>query len=506
MRGALRVSARCAVAGRLGVAVGMPLAEAIAIAGDEAVTQPHDRAADLDALQKLAIRCRAFSPVCGIEPTDDRGCTETGQPAECVLLDLHGCTHLFGTDRAVAEAAVQTVARFGLAARAGVGPTVGLAWAAARAATAERPCVIDAAGAIAWLDRQPVAALRLPAETLDGLAGFDLRRVGALRQLPRQSLPSRFGDVLLRRFDQADGTTPEPVRPLLPPERLSRQWVGEHPVRSPTLAGEIAQRLAGELVEGLPSGLGLLELTATFGDGGDATQVATQVATKVAVRLAGPTRETVRVARLLDLKLERTPLPREITRVEVAAGGLASLAESPVDLFGQPVDAGDSLGRLLETLGGRLGTERVCRPKPTGETLPERAVRWVPAIGDAPAASPIATNATALNATALNATTATGAASRPILLVDPPRRVDVQADAESQPVRIQRRQRKRRQVDDVAHAWGPERIETGWWLDDDEHGCGERRRDYWRAQLASGACLWLFRDLWTGDWFHHGTF
>ena len=484
VRGALRVSACCDVASELGVAAGMPLAESVAIAGDEAVTQPHDRAADLEALRRLAMRCRAFSPVCGIEPTDEHGRTETGQPAECVLLDLLGCTHLFGTDARVAESALRTLDRFGLTVRAGVGPTVGIAWAASRAASDERPCVVSEEEAVPWLDQQPVSALRLPTNTMDRLASFDLHRISQLRRLPRQTLPSRFGEVLLRRLDQADGIAAEPVRPLLPSEKLSRRLVGEHPVRSPVLAGQIAQRLTAELVEALPSGIGLVGLSVAFGEERNTK--------RVDVRLARPSSEIDRIARLLDLQLERTRLPLEITLVEVVVGEVASLAESPVDLFGQPVDGDDALGRLMETLSGRLGSDRVCRAEPTGEVLPERAVRWMPVIGQSetrqrtrePPAEPAASSL------------------RPSLLVDPPNAIDVQTGEDGRPVRL----RQDRGIEVVAHAWGPERIETGWWLDDDADCSGERRRDYWQVQLAGGAWLWIYRDLRTGRWLHHGTY
>jgi protein ImuB len=48
----------------------------------------------------------------------------------------------------------------------------------------------------------------------------------------------------------------------------------------------------------------------------------------------------------------------------------------------------------------------------------------------------------------------------------------------------------------VAHHWGPERIETGWW----------RRqravRDYYRVETAEGCRFWLFRRG-DGRWFVH---
>jgi protein ImuB len=45
---------------------------------------------------------------------------------------------------------------------------------------------------------------------------------------------------------------------------------------------------------------------------------------------------------------------------------------------------------------------------------------------------------------------------------------------------------------------GPERIEAGWWEGRD---C---TRDYYLAQDAAGAQLWVFRDLNNGAWFLHG--
>jgi protein ImuB len=45
---------------------------------------------------------------------------------------------------------------------------------------------------------------------------------------------------------------------------------------------------------------------------------------------------------------------------------------------------------------------------------------------------------------------------------------------------------------------GPERIESGWWDGADV------ARDYYLASDASGARLWVFRDLRSGAWFMQG--
>ena len=469
----------------MGVAVGMPLAEAVAIVGDDAVTQPHDCETDATELQALALRCRAFSPICGIESEDG------------ILLDLLGCTHLFGTDRRVAEAAVRTLAGLGLDARAGVGATVGIAWAAARAASPALPYVVEDEQAEQWLDQQPVESLRLSTETLDGLASFDLHRVGQLRRLSRESLPSRFGEMLLHRLDQASGQVAEAVRPLLPKERLSRRWSGEYAIRSPKIAQEIACRLITELVARLPKGVGLVGVDVRFEE--ERPKPATP---PVEVRLTKPTGSPDRITDLFDLTLERTRLPREIYAIEVVAGEVLRLAEAPVDLFGQPLEGDDEFGRLVEKLSSRLGADRVCRAESTGEVLPERTVCWVPVLDDTSRGS--RSRPTTAGGTTSADTCATAELpeqARPTLLLRPPRPVDVHVVDDSPDI-----VRWERQREPVRHAWGPERIETGWWLDDDACGSGERRRDYWRTELQSGACLWLYRDLRTGRWWHHGTF
>ena len=45
---------------------------------------------------------------------------------------------------------------------------------------------------------------------------------------------------------------------------------------------------------------------------------------------------------------------------------------------------------------------------------------------------------------------------------------------------------------------GPERIESGWWDQDDV------RRDYYLARTAEGTRLWVFRDRHAGQWYLQG--
>ena len=62
----------------------------------------------------------------------------------------------------------------------------------------------------------PLAALRLPADMVAGLARLGLKRVADILDLPRAPLAARFGADLLRQLDRALGREDEPLSPLLP--------------------------------------------------------------------------------------------------------------------------------------------------------------------------------------------------------------------------------------------------------------------------------------------------
>ena len=53
---------------------------------------------------------------------------------------------------------------------------------------------------------------------------------------------------------------------------------------------------------------------------------------------------------------------------------------------------------------------------------------------------------------------------------------------------------------EVAHARGPERIETGWWKE------SYIRRDYYVIESSNGEIFWIFRRLENGRWLLHGLF
>jgi protein ImuB len=186
-----------------------------------------DRSADVAALKRLARWCRRYSPIVGLNGSNDL--PDAAEP-DALFLDVTGCAHLFGGEEALARQALRDMANLKLTARVAIADTIGAAWAVAFCAPAtgsgaesqgdRRRCAragemrvparrkagdgesgrkmsqsptcaanVVATGEQAMvLSRLPVEALRLPPKVVESLREFDLRTIGQLMQLPRETL------------------------------------------------------------------------------------------------------------------------------------------------------------------------------------------------------------------------------------------------------------------------------------------------------------------------------
>src|SRR5262249_57804275 len=103
---------------------------------------------------------------------------------------------------------------WGFSARIAIAGTIGAASALARFGAASITDVSrDARDDLAPL---PLAALRLPEETVAALARVGLKRIADILDLPRAPLAARLGADLLRQLDRALGREDEPLTPRLP--------------------------------------------------------------------------------------------------------------------------------------------------------------------------------------------------------------------------------------------------------------------------------------------------
>jgi len=517
LRSALRLVSVDASAAALGLAPGRSLADARA-AHPALVTRPRRPGAEARGRAGLIRWARRFSPWVGEDLA--------GLGEGALALDVTGCAHLFGGERAMAERMVEDLAALGLTARAGLADCRGAAWALARFAAGEaapggptgdavqvdapatrvrsparrRPearalsaqsaavAVAPPGATRAALADLPPAALRIPEETAAGLARLGLRRIGDLAALPRASLARRFGADLVTRLDQALGVTPEPVSPLKPPERFAARLSLPEPIGLRSDLEAALARLLARLearLEAAQRGARRLRLSVRRVDGSEQAEE---------VGLARPARDPGRLAPLFDQALERIEAGFGIDAVRLEATQTEPLAPRPhsghlearaaADARRTP-EGDEAFADLLGRLGARVGLERITRWIPAESHIPEKTAHLAAAAWSAPAEA-----------------WPSPPAPRPILLFRPEPATVLTGD---EGVRPPAAFRWRRAEHRLAAAAGPERIAPEWWLDDPEWRGGAR--DYWRVETETGVRLWLFALPGGGEgWFVHGIF
>ena len=500
-----------------GLSRGQPLRDAHAVCAD-LVTRTevaHRDAAFLGALHRWAGK---FSP--WVAP----------EPPEALVIDLTGCAHLFGGEAALVAQVETDCADLGLSVRAGIADTLGAAWALARhagggagshrsgdaidqearatrsravkrrhwerggaASTAPAPTA-DAATRIAPVGQAhgalaplPVAALRLPAETVEALARLGLRRIGDLSGQPRAALARRFGTGLVHRLDQALGSAPEPVSPAPPTDRFAVRMTLPDPIGLEDDVTAALDRMLPQLcarLERAGRGVRTLRLEAHRTD---------QSMEWRHVSLARPAHRADRLRPLLQVKaaeidagfgidmLRLEAIRHEPVHARSAVGHLdAGRAVS------DRLRAGAGLDDLVGRLGARLGLEAITRVHPAESHVPEKSALILAAAWSEPARS------------------WPRRASRPLVLWRPEPLGGAEAlDGSVAPARL-----RWRGCDlAVVHAAGPERIAPEWWLDDPDWRTG--LRDYWRIDTDAGERLWVFfahGAALSPGWFCHGRF
>ncbi len=477
----------------------MPLAEAQALVetsppthhdrsplrNDEVHFELHDPAADQACLRDIAQSCECFSPLYGLE--------EANSP-ECVLLDVTGCTHLFGGDHGLAFSLVNQLRAQGLHVRGSVAPTIGAAWAVAHfLARSTEPTVVDTSWLPNALDPLPIAALRLPSKTLATLHELGLQTVKQLRALPRSTLPSRFGPELLKRLDQAFGDEMELLATQAAPVSFVAQWAGEWPLTNQEALQCIVKELLDELLNRLrPLRSGIRQLLCGFREPGGRAH-------EFCVNCVVPTDVAKHLLEMLALQWERRLLPEEVIFVRLEATLTDRLKVRQRDLFGHSLDGSDQreVVALLDRLSNRLGTQAVVRTRLVPDAQPELAVAydaWTQ--GEKPSSSPkMHKNESLTRQAAAQLFPITLA--RPTHLLTPPEEIEASiAGPEGAPLSFHWDRREHR----VIRSWGPERIETGWWRDE------PIARDYFRVETQTGHHFWLFHQFNADGWFVHGTF
>jgi protein ImuB len=442
---------------------GQALADAQAMHPD-LILRPADPAADLAFLDRLALWALRFTPLSASDP-----------PAGLVL-DVTGCTDLFGGEAALLTLVAGSLMHGGVTARAVI---AGLAEAAAVLARAGRHGLVVVPGreraAIAILS---LGDLRLPDEQLAGLHRLGLQRIGDLLRQPRAPLARRFGRTLLDTLDALTGDRPRVLQPVRPQAEFTEALNFPEPIVTRPSIDRALDTLLERLCRALgEAGRGARKVTLrAFRVDRDVQEVT--IGTGLAVRAPAHLR------RLFAEKLERLEPNLGFERITLQADvtNVLDAAQSGMDVgVSNARQRQEEVAQLLDRLSQRVKVRRLAA---TESHWPERSVVRVgpfDPVADTPALSPL---------------------PAPVRLLNRPVPLTVVAEVpDGPPARV----RLDGKVHKVAWADGPERLEPEWWRDPPDR----LARDYYRVELDTGARLWIGR---TGSfqpdeaarWFLHG--
>lgn len=470
----MRLAAVDPIAMRLGLSPGLALADARARVPDLAVVD-HDPTADLTFLERLADGCGRYTPMVAVDAPDG------------LLLDIGGCTHLFGGEGGLAADATTRLTTAGLILRHAFADTGDGARALARFQT------VPAADEAAAIRRLPVAALQLDPEAETGLKRAGLKTVGDLACRPFSTIAARFGAEAVTALRRLLGETDRPITPRRaePMIRVERRFA--EPIANTEYALAVLEELAGEAkvrLEERRAGGRRFEAMFFRSDG---------LARVLQVETSRPTRDPAMVMRLFRERIETLRDPIDpgfgFDMVRLSVPRAEPLAATQLKLEGGAVHEAE-IAALVDRLSTRLGRGRVQRLRSRDTHIPEQAQLALPAVtAGMPAPWPVSPS--------------DEPPLRPIHLFDPPQRIEVIAEVPDGPPH---RFRWRREAHEVRRYEGPERIATEWWRRKD--GAVDQpglTRDYYRVEDARGRRFWIFRHGLYDEkpdpgWYLHGLF
>jgi protein ImuB len=485
VKNALRLAAVNDAAARLGLKLGMALADARAMYPTIAVVKA-DLEADRNLLEAIADWCDRYTPLVGL---DSQGLFDGAG----LMFDITGCAHLFGGEAALCRDIVQRLVAQGFHTRVAVADTVGCAWAVARYASNEIAIVRGNAATLPL----PLAALRIAPDIVADLAQVGLKRIADVIDRPRAPLAARFGVGFVRRLDQAVGREDEPITPRLPipPYVTERRFPEPIALEADVLATleHLAQEL-GRMLERRGEGARGLQAALFRTDG---------KVHRIVVGTGAPLRDGARIRALFAERLAAIGDACDpgfgFDVIRLCA--FASERSDPAQTGLAAPDNGVELAHLIDRLGARFGLRRITRLVPQDTHIPEFAV--------------MAVAAHVVSPSSLQRESARDLAAdhqdslvpiRPIRLFEKPELIEATAEVPDGPPKQFIWRRVSYQVVCVE---GPERIAMEWWRDAQGRAL---TRDYFRIESREGIRVWLYREgsyiprPEQSQWYVHGLF
>jgi len=465
VRGRVVITAANALAEMQGITTGMAMADARAIIPSLEMMDdiPGQPAKLLKALGEWCIR---YTPLIAVDMPDG------------LILDISGCAHLWGGERAYLGAIIKTLRSKGYDARGAMADTIGAAWAVAHFGKVKP--IIEEGGQNDALLSLPPAALRLEPLILERLQKLGFYTIQGFIGMGRSVLRRRFGQEFLTRLDQALGNEDEPMQLLQPIEPYHERLPCLEPIRTATgieiaikkLLEAICRRLEGE-------GKGLrIAILKCY-----------RVDDKIIQVSIGTSHASLYIDHLFKLFELKIPLIEPALGIELFTLDALKVedVEPEQEALWSTTAGGLEDGRLVELLdkiSNKVGSASIHRYLPQECHWPERSIKPAKTLQDK------------------RMTTWRTDRPRPSLLLQKPEQIQVTAPIPDYPPMLFV---YKNTVHQIKRSDGPERIEREWWLENGEH------RDYYYVEDQDGQRYWLFRagpysDDQPREWFIHGFF
>jgi protein ImuB len=472
IKGAQRLVAVSPQAKKLGLLPGLTLADARARIPDLWVEEA-DGHADASLLQRIAEDCERYSPVIVMDAPDG------------LLIDITGCSHLFGDEAELRRAFSERLHRTGMHVRSVIASAPDAARALARYG---RIAIVQPGEDARAVRPLPVAALELEDDHRIAILRAGLKTIADIADRPSLAFAARFGEKMTLRLRRVLGEVDPPLDPRRPAPML---WVEQ---RFPEPIGRVEDieavitDLSADAVAKLcerREGGRVFEASFFRADG---------AVRRIAVETGRPMRDVKTILRLFREKLDSLADPIDpgfgFDIIRLALPVTEPLAARQPGLDGHAVEA-DDVADLADRLSTRFGRDRVVRFLPEDTHNPDRAAKAVPAVFNP------------LTSSVWPTPEEDEPPLRPVQMFDPPQPVEAIAQVPDGPP-LHFSWRRKKHV--VARAEGPERIAPEWWRTSETAA-----RDYYRVEDKEGRRFWLFRSGAYGEakaprWYVHGVF
>ncbi len=481
---ALQIYALDDLAARSGLEIGLPLANARAICPELTVFDA-DPVADAKTLGDIADWCDRFTPLVALDAPHG------------LFLDITGCAHLFGGERALLQTLCGALTRRGFVVSAGIAGTSICARTMTRHASGKIIADGEEADAVGPL---PISALGADAVITSGLRRAGLKTIGDVAARARHEITARFGAGFTNLLEHALGQGDAPISPRKPlPDYIVEKRFAE-PVATDTVIAINLSAIAKTLVTAMDrQAKGARRLEASFFRTDGAVRT-------IMVDTGRPVTRPAVIDRLFRERLDALNDPLDpgfgFDLIRLSASRTEIVVQQQRDLDATIHD-NDELAALIDRIAARIGGKRVVVHLPQNTHIPERAVLAVSAQHHLAAATQAA----------WPDRIATEPPLRPLRLFEKPEPIKV--PFASVPDGPPHQFTWRRVTHAVVRVEGPERIAMEWWKQNGK----ALTRDYFRIEDAEGLRFWVYRDgLYEGEvtdgegepvppkWFVHGLF